>query len=61
MLAQDVPAGAMTLHNDQAYVIDKAGHVREEFSTDPGPGTAATKSSFASLLADAARHVLSEP
>jgi cytochrome oxidase Cu insertion factor (SCO1/SenC/PrrC family) len=61
MVAQDLPAGAMTLHNDQAYVIDKAGHVREEFSTDPGPGTAATKSSFASLLADAARQVLSEP
>jgi cytochrome oxidase Cu insertion factor (SCO1/SenC/PrrC family) len=61
MVAQDLPAGAMTLHNDQAYVIDKAGHVREEFSTDPGPGTAATKSSFAVLLADAARHVLSQP
>jgi cytochrome oxidase Cu insertion factor (SCO1/SenC/PrrC family) len=61
VIAQDLPAGAMTLHNDQAYVIDKAGHVREEFTTDPGPGTAATKSSFASLLADAARHVLSEP
>jgi cytochrome oxidase Cu insertion factor (SCO1/SenC/PrrC family) len=61
MIAQDLPAGAMTLHNDQAYVIDKAGHVREEFSTDPGPGTAATKSSFASLLADAARQVLGEP
>jgi cytochrome oxidase Cu insertion factor (SCO1/SenC/PrrC family) len=59
--AQDLPAGAMTVHNDQAYVIDTAGHVREEFSTDPGPGTAATKSSFAVLLADAARHALSTP
>jgi cytochrome oxidase Cu insertion factor (SCO1/SenC/PrrC family) len=59
VIAQDLPAGAMTLHNDQAYVIDKAGHVREELSTDPGPGTAATKSSFAVLLADAARHALS--
>jgi cytochrome oxidase Cu insertion factor (SCO1/SenC/PrrC family) len=59
VIAQDLPAGAMTLHNDQAYVIDRAGHVREEFSTDPGPGTAATKSSFAVLLADAARHALS--
>ena len=29
-----------------------------EFSTDPGPGTAATKSSFAVLLADAVRQVL---
>ena len=59
MIAQDLPAGAMTLHNDQAYVIDKAEHVREELSTDPGPGTAATKSSFVALLADAARHALS--
>jgi cytochrome oxidase Cu insertion factor (SCO1/SenC/PrrC family) len=61
MIAEDLPAGGMTLHNDQAYVIDKAGHVREELSTDPGPGTAATKSSFAALLADAARQVLSAP
>ncbi len=61
MIAQDVPAGSMTLHNDQAYVIDPAGHVRREYSTDPGPGTAATKSSFAVLLADAARQALRSP
>ena len=61
VIAQDLPAGAMTLHNDQAYVIDTAGHVREELGTDPGPGTAATKSSFAALLADAVRHALSSP
>ena len=41
-----------------AYVIDQTGRVREELSTDPGPGTTATKSSFAVLLADAARQVL---
>jgi len=61
VIAQDVPAGGMTLHNDQAYVIDPAGHVRREYSTDPGPGTTATKSSFAVLLADAARQVLRSP
>jgi len=58
MTAQDLPAGAMVLHNEQAYVIDRAGRVREEFGTDPGPGTAATKSSYAVLLADAARQAL---
>ncbi len=58
LTAQDLPAGAMVLHNEQAFVIDPAGRVREEFGTDPGPGTAATKSSFAVLLADAARQAL---
>ena len=45
-------------HPDIAYVIDQAGRVREELDTDPGPGTTATKSSFAVLLANAARHAL---
>ena len=58
LTAQDLPAGAMVLHNEQAYVIDPAGRVREEFGTDPGPGTAATQSSFAVMLADAARQAL---
>ena len=56
--AQIVPAGSMISHPDIAYVIDKAGQVRAELNTDPGPGTTATKSSFAVLLANAARHVL---
>jgi cytochrome oxidase Cu insertion factor (SCO1/SenC/PrrC family) len=50
---ENLPAGAMSAHNDLAYVIDAAGQVREEISDDPGPGTAATKSSFAGLLANA--------
>jgi cytochrome oxidase Cu insertion factor (SCO1/SenC/PrrC family) len=58
MTAYDLPAGAMSAHNDQAYVIDRAGHIRTELSTDPGPGSSATKASFASLLAGAARKVL---
>ena len=56
--AYDLPAGAMTAHNDEAYVIDRSGHVRQVLNTDPGPGTAATKASFAALLAGAAQQVL---
>jgi cytochrome oxidase Cu insertion factor (SCO1/SenC/PrrC family) len=59
--AQVVPAGSMIAHNDVAYVIDRSGHVREELSTDPGPGTTATRSSFAVLLAGAAREALAAP
>jgi hypothetical protein len=53
-----LPAGSMIGHPDVAYVIDQAGRVRQELSADPGPGTTATKSSFAVLLAGAARQVL---
>ena len=56
--AQILPAGSMIGHPDIAYVIDRAGRVRAELNTDPGPGTTATKSSFAVLLAGAARHAL---
>ena len=56
--AEILPAGSMIGHQDVAYVIDRAGHVRAEVNTDPGPGTAATRSSFAVLLADAARQAL---
>jgi cytochrome oxidase Cu insertion factor (SCO1/SenC/PrrC family) len=59
--AQVLPAGSMIAHNDVAYVIDRSGHVREELSTDPGPGTTATRSSFAVLLAGAARQALAAP
>ena len=58
MVAQDLPAGAMTLHNDVAFVIGRDGHVRQEINTDPGPGTAASRSSFAVELAAAARQAL---
>jgi cytochrome oxidase Cu insertion factor (SCO1/SenC/PrrC family) len=56
--AQILPAGSMIGHPDIAYVIDQAGQVRAELNTDPGPGTTATKSSFAVLLAGAARTAL---
>jgi hypothetical protein len=48
----------MLAHNDVAFVIDQAGHLRQELNFDPGPGTAATKSSFAAELADAATGLL---
>ena len=34
--------------------------MRQELSFDPGPGTQATKSSFAAELADAARQLLGQ-
>ena len=56
-----LPGGAMINHPDVAFVINQKGYIREDLNTDPGPGTAATKSSFAVLLADAARQVMSSP
>ena len=52
--AQTLPAGAMLAHDDIAFVIDTTGRVRETLDMDPGPGTAATESSFATELATAA-------
>jgi cytochrome oxidase Cu insertion factor (SCO1/SenC/PrrC family) len=56
--AEILPAGSMIGHQDVAFVIDRDGRVRQELNTDPGPGTTATKSSFAVLLTDAARQAL---
>jgi cytochrome oxidase Cu insertion factor (SCO1/SenC/PrrC family) len=56
--AEILPAGSMIGHTEVAFVIDPAGHVREELNADPGPGSAATKSSFSVLLANAARQAL---
>jgi len=55
---QNEPAGAMSAHNDVAFVIDSSGHVRQELSDDPGPATSSTQSSFAVLLSGAAQQVL---
>jgi cytochrome oxidase Cu insertion factor (SCO1/SenC/PrrC family) len=57
---EDLPAGAMTAHNDLAFVISANGTVRQELSDDPGPGTAATKSSFAGLMADSVLQTMSQ-
>ena len=48
---ENLPAGAMAAHNDLAFVIGADGRLRQEISDDPGPGTSATTSSFAGLLA----------
>jgi cytochrome oxidase Cu insertion factor (SCO1/SenC/PrrC family) len=56
--SQTLPAGSMLGHSDVAFVIDRAGRMREELDFDPGPGTAATRSSFAAELAGAARQAL---
>jgi cytochrome oxidase Cu insertion factor (SCO1/SenC/PrrC family) len=60
MTALILPAGSMIAHRDLAFVIDQTGQVRGELATQPGPGTAATKSSFAVLLADAARQAMGQ-
>jgi cytochrome oxidase Cu insertion factor (SCO1/SenC/PrrC family) len=56
--AQIEPAGSMIGHSEVAYVIDQAGRTRQEMQFDPGPGTAATQSSFAAELTGAARQLL---
>jgi cytochrome oxidase Cu insertion factor (SCO1/SenC/PrrC family) len=56
--AEILPAGSMIGHGDYAFVIDQAGHMRQELGFDTGPGTQATKSSFAAELTDAARQLL---
>jgi cytochrome oxidase Cu insertion factor (SCO1/SenC/PrrC family) len=56
---RNLPAGGTAALSDETYVIDPGGNVRQKYATGPGPGTAATKSSFAVLFADAARQALS--
>jgi cytochrome oxidase Cu insertion factor (SCO1/SenC/PrrC family) len=55
---ENLPAGAMSAHNDLAFVISATGQIRQELSTDPGPGTETTKSSFSVLLADSVRQTM---
>ena len=52
------PGGAMIDHSDLAYVIDANGRTRFILNADPGPGSAATQSSFAVTLAEALRSAL---
>jgi cytochrome oxidase Cu insertion factor (SCO1/SenC/PrrC family) len=59
--AEVLPAGSMIGHGDYAFLIDQDGHVRQELGFDTGPGTQATKSSFAAELAGAARQLLEHP
>jgi cytochrome oxidase Cu insertion factor (SCO1/SenC/PrrC family) len=55
---QNLPAGAMSAHNDLAVVIDASGQIRQEVAADPGPGTSSTKSSFSVLLSQYARQAM---
>jgi cytochrome oxidase Cu insertion factor (SCO1/SenC/PrrC family) len=55
-----LPAGSMIGHGDYAFVIDQHGHLRQELDFDPGPGTQATRSSFAAELTDAVRQLLGQ-
>jgi cytochrome oxidase Cu insertion factor (SCO1/SenC/PrrC family) len=52
------PGGAMIAHSDLAYVIGPNGHTRYVLDADPGPGTQASKSSFAVVLANELQSVL---
>jgi cytochrome oxidase Cu insertion factor (SCO1/SenC/PrrC family) len=56
--AEIAPAGSMIAHSENAFVIDPSGRLRQEMGFDPGPGTAATQSSFAAELTDAAQQLL---
>jgi cytochrome oxidase Cu insertion factor (SCO1/SenC/PrrC family) len=59
----NIPANdGMGMHSisDIAFVIDKAGRIRQEMRDDPRPSTASTRSSFAVLLSDAARQTLAQ-
>jgi cytochrome oxidase Cu insertion factor (SCO1/SenC/PrrC family) len=58
-IAADIePAGAMIGHTEITFAIDQHGRVRYEMGFDPGPGTAATESSFAAELSDTAQQLL---
>jgi cytochrome oxidase Cu insertion factor (SCO1/SenC/PrrC family) len=52
------PGGSMIGHTDVAYVIDATGRTRYALSTDPGPGTGATSSSFSETLAHTLQKVV---
>jgi cytochrome oxidase Cu insertion factor (SCO1/SenC/PrrC family) len=58
VISETLPAGAMLGHSDDAFVIDRHGNIRQELNFDPGPGTTATQSSFATQLANAASQAL---
>jgi cytochrome oxidase Cu insertion factor (SCO1/SenC/PrrC family) len=52
------PGGAMIAHSEYTDVIDARGRIRYILDTDPGPATAASKSSFSVTLADALQSVV---
>ena len=58
---QVLPAGAMIEHSQFTDVIDPSGRIRYLLNTDPGPGSAATKSSFSVTLANTIKKVVASP
>lgn len=52
-------APGSSLMSDLVFVIDKDGRIRQEIRDNPAPGTISTRSSFATLLRDAARQTMS--
>ena len=55
---QVAPGGSMVAHSDEAVVIDAGGRIRWILDSDPGPGSATSRSSFASLFAGCVSQVL---
>jgi cytochrome oxidase Cu insertion factor (SCO1/SenC/PrrC family) len=53
------PGGAMVGHSEFAAIIGPGGHLHYVLNADPGPGTQATESSFAVVLADTLKKVAS--
>jgi len=58
--SETLPAGAMLGHSDTAFVIAPNGRLVRELDFDPGPGTTATISSFATELTQAAEQALGQ-
>jgi cytochrome oxidase Cu insertion factor (SCO1/SenC/PrrC family) len=54
-------SGGASARSGVVFVIGPEGRVRDRYNVGPGPGTAATESSFAVVFADAARRVLALP
>lgn len=52
------PGGAMVAHSEVAYVIDGSGRIRAALDNNPGPGSAASKSSFAVMVDAQVRRVM---
>jgi cytochrome oxidase Cu insertion factor (SCO1/SenC/PrrC family) len=53
-----LPGGQMVAHNDLVFVIDRAGRIRYELNSDPGPGTTTSMSSFATEFTQSAQRAL---
>lgn len=51
----------MMVHSDIVFVIDGTGRLRSEVRDAPGPATTSAQSSFAVLLSNTARQVLTQP